>query len=322
MKTYTDRTQDILERIAMKRLVQRKRIKRAINAGLICVALVVAWGITVAVPWIIGAVEEAQESAIPTLLSNDTYDIKKDGDELYLYFHKDYGGISGSSYGNPSGNVQGAIPALDLTVAFDSLAKMKECIETGNFTRIQLARMQYFPRASNGKIAVCDPDNLYDFKVPEGLLLKQVVWTGVYYSFTFTPDYSAMKYGGYGSIGLISQERYEEIAQKADLKSGENANIKILSESVDPQTNGTVICYENRNGVFKQILYTHTDGENKITIEETYRESDGFEDPSISVWGNCGEQYFSGSISALRERPSYEWITSFVLTPYVETENS
>ncbi len=312
MKTYRERTQDVLERMVVKRLELRHKRKVAIKAGLICTVLAVILGTAVGKQLI----EKAREHAIPTLLSNDTYDIKKNGDELYLNFHKDYGGASG----NTSGGSQGVIPAPDLTVAFESIAQMKACIETGNFTSIQLARMQYFPRASNGKVAVCDPDNLYDFKAPEGLLLKQVVWTGVYYSFSFTPDYSAMKYGGYGSIGLISQERYEEIAQKADLKSGENANIKILSESVDPQTNGTVICYENRNGVFKQILYTHTDGENKITIEETYRESDGFEDPSIRVWGNCGEQHFSGSISALRERPSYEWITSFVLTPYVETE--
>ena len=58
-----------------------------------------------------------------------------------------------------------------------------------------------------------------------------------------------------------------------------------------------------------------------MTIQELYFLNESETIPrSISIWGSTGGTYFTGYMGGFTERPSYEWVTSFGLKPYVETE--
>ena len=58
-----------------------------------------------------------------------------------------------------------------------------------------------------------------------------------------------------------------------------------------------------------------------MTIQELYFLIESETIPKhVSFWGSINGTYFTGSVGGFTERPSYEWVTSFGLTPYVETE--
>lgn len=295
MKTYGERTQDILNRISRK----HRRRKMTVQITVLCSVLAVAVGV--------GLVKYGGVG-IRTVLSNDKYAIRQNGDNFYLEFHDDSyedeykGQNSGSDWSKPA-----------TAIGFPSVAKMKQTIEEGSFTAVQLRDMQNLIRIGGGKVEVCDLNNLYDAALPEGVNLDSINWYGKTYNLYFSADQAMTNYG---VIKLVTKEYVEK-----QIKMMDKSTEAIISRTVDPQTGGTVICYE-LNGLKKQILYSYTEGGNTVTVQEMYyEEENGMEIPHrIDICGNYGDQYFDCYIYGLKERPSYEWIKSFGLVPYVEKE--
>jgi hypothetical protein len=122
------------------------------------------------------------------------------------------------------------------------------------------------------------------------------------------------------SVYLTDKSGYEECAKQNDIESGKS---KIISVDTIEDRNARVVTYESYLSATprKMVTYSITSGGKTITIAERYNLNESDTIPfSINFWGNCDGAYFTGYMYGLTERPSYEWVASFGLKPYVETE--
>ena len=240
-----------------------------------------------------------------SILENSQYAIIEDDGEYSLRYHDD-------ELKNYWENKQGSIAVP--TIKFSSIDEMKKSIEEGQFTIDELIGMQLFAKNSRGETKICNLNSLFDVTLPDGVPLESVTWFGQEYSFGFGGRFT-------GELGICSQKWYNS---EIDVRKYEkNEKLTIVSKNVIEDRNATVYICRNTNGVsFKDIQYTYTDKDKVIHFNELYMFSDYASDipTRIDFCGCVNGQYFAGSIRGFSSRPTYEWLQSFGLTPYVETE--
>lgn len=233
----------------------------------------------------------------------------------YTIMEKD--GVYGLRFHSPkstssSGNIQYSEVAPSFT--FASPGHMKERILAGNFTKLQLDTLKELHRNSDGYLTIFNLQELYDAVLPAGLQYNEVSWFGGEgYSFRWDKD---------GMVGTVRVDTESAIKKELDSFYVENGRATIISKNTIQDRNATEICYVGPYGdKLKDIIYTYNENGKDITILEWYELSVSDTIPSsISIAGTVDGVYYYVYISGFSERPSYEWITSFGLKPYVETE--
>ena len=242
-------------------------------------------------------------SAGVEVLTNDKYAIlEKDGIySMKLHDPEAY-------YGSQSA-LQSSSAAFYLE--FSSVGKMKEAIEKGSFSKETLEKMQKnFSKDSNNNVLVCNPNKLYDVTLPEGVTARAIHWFGDTYNFLL---------GTRGALGFTDKEWHDEYAKRHDIEAGK---AEVISVNMIPDRNAKEVIFENLMGQPRRMVtYSYKSGNKTISIAEQYNLDESETIPySVSFWGCCDGAYFTGHIYGLTERPSYDWITSFGLTPYVEAK--
>ena len=237
------------------------------------------------------------------VLSNDQYCIMEKDGQYYMELHKP---VSSS----PGNTLEGTAQAPYI-IQFSSLKELKNAITEGKFTEKQLAHMQEnFPRNKSGNVLLCNVNKLYNAAVPEGVEVETIHWYGDRYRFVFDKD---------GWIDFSVREAYDKFALGYDIESG---TAKIISVNMISDRNAKEVVFEDLLGApRKMVTYSYKSEEKTITIAEQYNLDESETVPfSINFWGTCDGAYFTGNMYGFTERPSYEWVTSFGLKPYAETE--
>ena len=246
------------------------------------------------------------------ILSNEQYSIMESNGEHYFDFKGDV------DLSAESGQTSAAIPGSG-GIAFKSVKAMRDRLVNGGFSRQQISDMKYFARTSAGDIAVCNVNALWDVVLPKELSLEWVKWYGLTYNFRLLGDDLE------GTLYITSENDYKLMQKRRTLE--ETNNRKITSVETEPERNATVITFESSVASSgKQIEYGYEDNGFTITVYEIYYE-DYYDDHRsekvpfiITVMGEGNGIYYYWSIGGFTERPSYEWIKSIGVTPYVETE--
>jgi len=243
-------------------------------------------------------------SAAREVSRNGKYRIMEDAGEYYLVMDK------ASSISSNGVSASEKMEAL----TFSSVGEMKQTISEGKYTDEQLAIMdRFFQKTAKGDIALCNTNKLYDATLPEGLTADEIEWYGGYwYTFVFEGEL----------WGFLSVSDKETIENKAAEFAKQPERVKILEKKEVSERNATETLFENLAGEpRKQIQYTFESKDITINIIEVYKRNESDTVP-YRVWfyGNSKDAYFNGEFYGFTERPSYEWVTSFGLKPYVETE--
>lgn len=237
--------------------------------------------------------------------SNDLYGIYEVDGEFILRFHNEDINVS-----NP--NHSGTLKAPDIT--FPSVSSMKKAILNADFSTDALDAIIRKARADDGDVVICNLNKLYDAVLPEGEKLARVRW--------FIDSYSFSMHTLSGSLSLATESDVKDFADLYGFDPN-NPNVTIESKSTEEARNATVYEYKlnNYNEEWKCVIYTQSTKDKTITVVEQYNYGTSKTVPeTICFWGNCGDAFFTGKLTGFTERPSYEWVTSFGLKPYVETE--
>ena len=247
---------------------------------------------------------------------NDLYVVTKKGDTFYAEVNKDV-----RAYMFESENIyQVEHPS------FSSLEEMVWGIREGNITVPQLDliyRQSYRTNdLRNGRFPIVDINNLYDACLPSSISDKKVIWTGNAYRFEFQEG--TVK----GSISVTGKKTYEELVEEYSVsghfKAGgyTSQDYLIISEAFDPERNATIIVYRSIASDMKKksVFYSYSDDTKTIIFWEFWGDPNASVPESVRFVGEQGNCYFSGGASGFSEMPSYEWLTSFGMVPYAETE--
>lgn len=241
--------------------------------------------------------------------------------ENELYIVMDYNGTYTLRFYEPlpsrnSGEVSASL-GID-PVTFDSIAKMKETIETGAFNEKQLRTIRKnFSRRGNEIISL-DLNKLYDAELPEDMAVTGVSWHGASYTFGIGNDVVA------GSIRFFTREEYQE-----EMKENEEfLNEKPMKSTLKlKDRNAFQYEYTASSGIeVRLITYTYENGGKTLKIWEYYNLNDSALGagsstvPSdVRIRGEDDGAYFQINLRGMIQRPDYEWLQSFGIKPYVET---
>jgi hypothetical protein len=229
------------------------------------------------------------------VLTNDKYSIREKDGAYFLKLHEPAGYYV-------SGHMQNA--SAPYVIAFSSVKEIKSAIDSGDFSDRQLQHIQSYFTEGNRNVEICNINELYDATVPQGVLVKEIHWLGDRYNFLL---------GDEGILYYTDKEYYDLFASTCRLGDG-------ATDIAD--RNAKEAFFESFTGdEIRAVVYTHTTENKTITVYEEYIVAESNSIPyRIQFYGICDGAYFVGFLYEFTERPSYEWVTSFGLKPYVETE--
>lgn len=248
----------------------------------------------------------------PTAPPDDLpYEIICDNGEYYLMLE---GGIIKGE------EVEGSFCEVAPNIRFGSIEEMVQDIKTGNFTDDELRDLAKFRKDEDGRTVLCDLSKLYDAYAPEKLDRKIIKWSGETYIFLFDEsEGDSSCYMQFGCSNATKEKRIEEL-----IACSRVPNFTLLSTEQVDERNATVITCTSGNLEIKEhksVYYTIEDGNKEIFVREWYRHSTDAVPVSVRIYGTeMGVNFSVELIGEFQERPSVEYLMSFGVREYVETE--
>lgn len=190
---------------------------------------------------------------------------------------------------------------------FSSVREMKQKLSMGDLTEEEIeALMVYAPDNAN-TIEVCDINSLYEAIYPNDITMKYIIYYGQTYSFALD--------GGY--ISCLTQEAYHSKFDRDYNGTNLSDNIVITSERTVDDRNAEELVYNYYGTEIRRVRYSNETSHGTQYILEIYREGviNG-----VYIFGTSNGAYYGVYMHDLEERPSIEWLSSFGLREYVETE--
>lgn len=292
-----------------------------------CLALLIGTGI--ALPML---PEHSSPNDTPTLTQTPAQ-LHEDSKVTYSITMKNgvhYINFSDGNTVNPTDSEQGMV---SFGLYFPSLGEMKDAFLNNRLSDRQIQTMKKgFPKDENG-IIIPDMNELYEPTLPDDLTTcLDITLNGSSYSFylyhpSVDPTSAEALDTTYGMFSVVSQEIFDR----------NYANeLSFLEYTVGSQTkvedrDATVYKYYSRSGAFQLITYDLSVGDKVLHICEKYTvdwyDSSFLPDRpisysipySIQIYGCENGQYFEVLLHNTSERPSVEWLSSFGLTEYVDT---
>ncbi len=241
--------------------------------------------------------------------TTELYSVTKIDGVCYLNFH------DGNQIPDHNENMNYEV----IGVYFDSFEKLREPFLTGNLSADTVAAIkQQFKKTEQG-IVVLDIVNMGKPVLPADCTIDQLCWTGSSLSISV----QSSNYGSWGTLFLETDVAYEELYTLIYTNSaGEDA---VISET-DSTFDGVpckIYDITNASGHYRDIKIEMSRGNQTFHIcmkyildhdKDLFPESD--EHPySVSVFSESnGQKYFLQQY-ALKETPTLDWLTSFVLEP-------
>ena len=220
-------------------------------------------------------------------------------------------------------------------VEFESLAEMKNDLETGKFTEEELCWIdRNYPTDDKGRVLMPDLSALIEVSYPSEFKDQTISWRGKYYSFMLREKENSFV-GMCADVDFPSQEEWEE---KVDSfkhyydNPDEHTGIYLekIAEELERNakvyyTYGYAADEEKVTRIYhKDVRYTLTLDSKVLYVREFYyRDHYLGTDPDIpyvvSIRGEQQGTYFTVSIRDMDERPSVEWLSEFGVKNYVHT---
>ncbi len=208
---------------------------------------------------------------------------------------------------------------------FSSIAEMRQGILSGSFTKENLFALT---RASaNGKIEICDLDNLFHCTTPSDFRINKIMWGGKYYQFNLTNISGGSLQG---SVRCLDKETYTNRFNNEYMDFLSNPNVTVTGQEKIEDRSATVYYTTTDLAKLKRICYQLQEGDKHLYIREEYLlehysiplSTSSTVPVRIYIWGTDNSGYFYGGFRDFSERPSVEWLFQFGLTPYVATSTT
>ena len=256
--------------------------------------------------------------------STFSYEVNVIDGVCYLNF-KDGNTAEGNNNGQDGNHAM--LPATDF-VRFSSLADMKQTLMQGSLTEEQIEVVKSkFSLTDNG-FAICNVQELIQPAVPNGFVMDSVYWYGEDYEFLLrdsleSPSLTAALY--LGNEGKW-ERKYTEWVESAE------------SNTVDLHEVGTMEGFSAETYVvttkvaqYKRVFLTLPEGlESGVThialcyVLRADIDSENVSDTipdSVYIFGEMDGTPFDYYVYDFTEAPTVEWLSSFSIAPYVDTDD-
>lgn len=236
------------------------------------------------------------------------YTLSKINDDYYIQYSEDFVPSPGNAVST-------------LTIEFESLSKMRYRIKNGLLTKQNLDTINLWKTKNENGIKICNLDKLY-LPVTSIPLETESVYLGKSgYEMRFkSPDNNCNGVYVYFNEGVYLRK----LNEYTDWEN--NPLITVTGSEVVAERNATVTYYKTSVAELKRIEYTITDGAKTLYVEEKYilkstnteLETSDTVPSYVAILGTCEGSYFEILFGELSERPSFELISSFGITEYIE----
>ena len=203
--------------------------------------------------------------------------------------------------------------------SFDSLAYR---VSVSGLSITQLSDLVRLNKDSNGKIKVCDFENMYIPSFPDSLTdVQDIDWYGDHYNWRAGSTNSGFLYS---DMKEITEEKYKELTEKVfDFKGKEvfeNTNVSGEKEYYYYNLyNNDVLHQYNAKG--KVLAYEFQKGDTTYTVQESYVPKE-YADQSLStpnritVYVKTKHGCFEFGMTGFNARPHPSWIAEFDIVHY------
>lgn len=208
----------------------------------------------------------------------------------------------------------------NMEIYFNSMQDMVQSFAGNQLTQAQATVIQAsFPSAADG-YTLWNTEALYDARTPDGVTVSSVALHGQYYDLFLESDVF--------SYASISYNTEEYIQWSKDLLYVWSEGMTIISEE-DSTFDGVpcrIVEYKGKVVTYRDIfIETEVDGLKTDTVIR-YRLEDLGEQPErvsatapwrVLMYCENNGSFYDVTIHEMTETPTYEWLSSFGLTPYV-----
>lgn len=246
---------------------------------------------------------QATEPVVEATKPQDTITTEK-----YTLFWED--GKSYMEYHPGEGNEASDGNALAIAhyPTFSSIREMREKLITGDLAEEEITELMRNAPKDSDVVEICNINKLYEATYPKDMTLKRIKLFGTGYSFELDNGY----------IICTSKDGY--LSEFDRIYNGKGfGGITILSVEKVADRNAEVTRYDNVGTECSWVRYTNETDYGTQYVMEIYMEDTLM---LVYIFGTSNGGYYHADFSGLEERPSLEWISSFGLREYVETEVS
>ena len=238
---------------------------------------------------------------IPIAIDTGKYTIYWENEKCYMVFPSETGGEKTED----SFLVTAQYPQ------FSSVQEMKRKISEGDLSEAEVEELRRV--AQQGIVEICNINNLYEAVFPKGLELTVITFYGNGYDFEFSGNIS-------GVMTCVSEEEYNSKWEHSYKGEGIAKQSVLISEETEEDRNALVRTYSYAGTEIKRVFYTYETARGQQRVYEIY--ADGVLDV-LEIYGESnGAFYIVGISSDMQQRPSIDWMSSFYLNEFVETEVS
>lgn len=208
-------------------------------------------------------------------------------------------------------------------VVITSVEELRNKITRGDFPASYINDYIHRTPYSNYTVPICNLDQLYDLRLPEGLRYDRITWCGDQYYFSIQ-DHTA-------SIHCVSKEEY---LRNYDYYFHERIQGTVMQDTTDDQGVRDIYTLWRSTNLDHYKVYTiqsqnqtlhvcehrrYFDYSGKLSLKKAIHRMEAA-DPLIklTIFGTDGNYYFYGNMLYMVERPTKEWLSAFALVPYGE----
>lgn len=243
-------------------------------------------------------------------ITTDQYTLVADGEGCYVSFMEEYMATESELNACRSGEIH-----------FDSIADMVDSLKNSRFEKDEQIIMQAaFPKTDKG-IVVCDLNRLYDATTPEETVVQAISLSGQYYDFVIAQEEMFES----GWIVYTSEKAMNQVKSRMYVWT-DGATITRDENSSFDGVPCRIVEYHNTTESYRDIYIEVEQDGKKMDVVLRYLLKDERQAPErvsdTAPWQMlmfCEDDgaFYRVTIGNMLQTPTYNWISSFGLTPYI-----
>ena len=251
--------------------------------------------------------EYVHETLVEGTLSTDQYTLVADESGCYISFLDEY-----------AASDEDKLACSVMEISFDSMADLVNGFRNNQLNEHQRIVLQSaFPMNEKG-IKICDLNRLYDAVLPDGTYVSSVMLHGETYDCFVKGDLFKSGSLSYVDDWTTSKDRMYDWSKGATVTREEKSTFDGVS--------CRIVEYYNSTQTYRDIfIETEKDGK-KVDMVIRYLLEDKRPFPesvsdtapwNVRMYCEDNGVFYDISLKEFTETPTYEWLSSFGLTPYV-----
>ena len=263
-------------------------------------------------------VGEGTESPICWDIHTDAYSITESDGALYLNFTDAYLATGEQINNCQLGELQ-----------FDSLEDMRQSFLRNEFESTEYVIMQSAFKKTDEGIRLCDMNALWDAQKPASTQVSFVSLLGEYYDHHLREDGMF----SFGWIHYTSEQQRESLKERDYIQYNRSYRTVTRKETAEFDGVPCEIVESNSEYEYYRDIYVDIEEEGKtvsivLRYLIDYTNDDGRLSPSetaparVLMYGEQNGVSFVVSLYEFSQTPSFEWLSSFGLTPYTPSADS